>query len=676
MTACAAWPKQRIRLQRGVRNKIMRVLPTFSIRNILLLTIGTLTFLITSLVVKEVFVQWRQLDGVASLKRASLIGDELFNAGEKISEERHISFSILHASDPAVIRSLQSSLNKCRQESDMTFGAAMTRLEKYRFSDLQPETQDIEKEFKAMQTLRPAIDQAVSLPLNERDPTVSDRWFQSSSGVVEETQKIWSMIINDFINVDPIVTAQMRFKYFLWIATEYTGRERSMIGRLIVEDNAPTHQEQALLLRWQGVVDYFWSSVNMVADQSKLGGVLGPYLKDAKSDYDNVYDMVQGTFLLPGVKLTKPYPINGDLWLELSTQSNDSLYKLKDVTLKETSRYVETLETKARRAIFIQALALLFTLLLCAYSFQVILRRVLHPINTMIEALIAATQGKAVSPALLQVKQDDEIGKLAHVLSVFQKNVDELKHSSIILGRYIEELKRSNQELDDFAYIASHDLKEPVRGLITQATFLLEDYQNKLDMEAIRRLRRLIFLSERMEQLVTDLLYFSRLGRTELAVKEVDPNEIVAEVRQMMDTFLKERNARVTIPQRMPNVVCDKLRVAEVFRNLITNAIKYNDKPERLVEVGFLENVKTSHGNEKNVFYVKDNGVGIEPEFHEAIFRIFKRLKNPAVKDEDGTGSGLTFVKKIIERHKGRIWLNSEPGKGSTFYFTLGAREA
>ncbi len=252
------------------------------------------------------------------------------------------------------------------------------------------------------------------------------------------------------------------------------------------------------------------------------------------------------------------------------------------------------------------------------------------------------------------------------------RDITDLKKTEIRLLKYTQELKRSNQELDDFAYIASHDLKEPLRGLLTQASFLLEDYQDKLDAEGIRRMRRLMYLSQRMEKLIGDLLYFSRLGRTDLAVQEIDPNEIVGEVRQMMDTFLKEHNAKVTIPNPMPRIVCDKLKIAEVFRNLITNAVKYNDKPERLVEVGHLENVKAPHDDEKDVFYVKDNGIGIEPEFHEEIFRIFKRLENPAVKNEEGTGSGLTFVKKIIERHKGHIWLESELGKGTTFYFTLG----
>ncbi len=651
----------------------MRVFPTFSIRHILLLTIGTLTLLITVLVGKEVIVQWQQLSRVKALIEATIIGDSLFNTGEKLSEERHISYSVLHASERGVIDGLLSSLQKSRQESDETFKVMLPLLEKYRFSNLQPQVKDVENGFLALKALRAEVDRAAALPINKRDHAVSRRWFEQSTDLVMQTQSLWRSIINDFMAVDPIVNAQMRFKYFLWVALEYTGRERSMIGRLIVENATATPDEQALLLRWQGIVDYFWNSVSMVADQGQLTTVLEPHIKDAKSDYDNVYDMLQGTFLVPGAQRTKPYPINGELWLELSTQSNNSLYILKDIALKETRTYVETLEVNARHQILVHSIALLLTLLLCAYSFHVIIRRVLYPINTMIGALVAATQGKTVSLALLRVNQDDEIGKLAHILTIFQRNVDEMQRSSVVLARYIEELKRSNQELDDFAYIASHDLKEPLRGVITQTTFLLEDYQSKLDVDAIRRLRRLIFLGQRMEQLIGDLLYFSRLGRTQLAVQEIDPNEIVGEVRQMMDTFLKERNARVIIPRPLPRVVCDKLRIAEVFRNLITNGVKYNNKPEPLIELGYLESMKAPHGLEKSVFYVKDNGVGIEKEFHEAIFRIFKRLKNPAVKDEEGTGSGLTFVKKIIERHDGRIWLDSVPGTGTIFYFTLGA---
>jgi light-regulated signal transduction histidine kinase (bacteriophytochrome) len=246
------------------------------------------------------------------------------------------------------------------------------------------------------------------------------------------------------------------------------------------------------------------------------------------------------------------------------------------------------------------------------------------------------------------------------------------RRAELLLQKYMDQLERSNQELDDFAHIASHDLKEPLRGLFNHASFLLEDYHEKLDEDGVRRLKRLSHLSQRMERLVNDLLYFSRLGRTELAIQETDLNGVIDEIRLMMEAMLTERHARIIVPRPLPRIVCDKPRVTEVFRNLITNAVKYNDKTKRTVEVGFREAANTHDGPESNVFYVRDNGVGIAAVFHDEIFRIFKRLNNtPDGQEQAGTGVGLTFVKKIVERHGGRIWLESVPGNGTTFYFNL-----
>jgi PAS domain S-box-containing protein len=265
----------------------------------------------------------------------------------------------------------------------------------------------------------------------------------------------------------------------------------------------------------------------------------------------------------------------------------------------------------------------------------------------------------------------DANGKIYGVCGI-STDITQRKEVEAKLLQYTWELERSNQELNDFAYIASHDLKEPLRGLFNHATFLMEDYKDKLDDDGIRRLNRLSQLTRRMEQLINDLLYYSRLGRTELAIRETDPNTIVNEIKQMFDSSMPDHRATITIPHKMPVVVCDKPRITEVFRNLITNAIKYNDKPERKIEIGFIPEINTRNGIEKNVFYVKDNGNGIAEEFHQDIFRIFKRLHSSSRDKEESTGVGLTFVKKIIERHNGHIWLESEPQKGSTFYFTLG----
>jgi light-regulated signal transduction histidine kinase (bacteriophytochrome) len=199
----------------------------------------------------------------------------------------------------------------------------------------------------------------------------------------------------------------------------------------------------------------------------------------------------------------------------------------------------------------------------------------------------------------------------------------------------------------------------------------LEDNESKLDNDSVGRLNRLTYLSQRMEKLVNDLLYFSRLGRQELAVQATDLNVVIRDIEGTLDVFMAERKARIVIPENMPVVTCDKPRVTELFRNLITNGIKYNDSEEKIIEIGHLATKPMPDGAiARNAFYVKDNGRGIGPEFHDEIFRIFKRLQS-AQDSEEGTGVGLTFVKKIVERHGGRIWLESEPGAGTTFYFTL-----
>ncbi len=248
--------------------------------------------------------------------------------------------------------------------------------------------------------------------------------------------------------------------------------------------------------------------------------------------------------------------------------------------------------------------------------------------------------------------------------SKVMRDITQQKVSEEGMAELLSALRRSNQELDDFAYIASHDLKEPLRGLSNNAIFLREDCEGKLDAQAEKRIGRMMFLCERMERLVNDLLNFSRLGRQQLAVQPTDLNEVVRDITAMMETTLAEAGATVSMPAPLPTIICDRTRITEALRNLITNAVKYNDKAHKRIEIGSTE----LQG--ERVFYVKDNGIGIAAAQHDEVFRIFRRLN-----DEDaaaqGSGVGLTFVKKIIERHHGRIWIESVVGEGTVFYFTI-----
>lgn len=244
------------------------------------------------------------------------------------------------------------------------------------------------------------------------------------------------------------------------------------------------------------------------------------------------------------------------------------------------------------------------------------------------------------------------------------------------LAELNEDLTNSNEELDAFAYVASHDLKEPLRGIHRYAHQLLEGAQ-VLDAENRQRVENLMRLTVRMDSLLDSLLHFSRVGRTNLEFETVDLNEVVKEALEMTGAGRTENPCTIVLPRKLPVIQCDPIRVREIFSNLVSNALKYTHKDCPRIEIGYLApNEPGARPNAPveadghSVFYVRDDGIGIESRHFEQIFRMFKRLHG---RDDfgGGVGAGMTVVKKVVERHGGSVWLDSTVGVGSAFYFTL-----
>lgn len=228
------------------------------------------------------------------------------------------------------------------------------------------------------------------------------------------------------------------------------------------------------------------------------------------------------------------------------------------------------------------------------------------------------------------------------------------------------DLTRSNDELDAFAHVASHDLKEPLRGIAKYAHQLLDSAVSE-DEDARKRLDGLMRLTLRMDSLLDSLLHFSRVGRAVLQFEMVDLNEAVEEALEMVAARRQEVPTEVRIPVRLPIVECDRMRVREIFVNLLANAMKYNVRPQRDIEIGW--RTDPSRGV---VFSVRDNGIGIEPRHFDLIFKVFKRLHGRETFG-GGSGAGLAIVKRLVEQHHGTVWLESQLGEGSTFHFALSA---
>ena len=221
---------------------------------------------------------------------------------------------------------------------------------------------------------------------------------------------------------------------------------------------------------------------------------------------------------------------------------------------------------------------------------------------------------------------------------------------------------RSNRELEDFTYAVSHDLKAPLRTVEAFASFLIKDYAENLDETGKEYLNRMRDASIRMKRLIDDMLSLSRVGRMQTEIVLVDLNELIDKIRFDFETQIKEGKAEI-ISSGLPAIRTQRIWIQQLFSNLISNGLKFNNSKIPKVWVGYEEQ------RDCHLFSVKDNGIGIEKRYQEKIFHIFQRLHS---KDEyPGTGAGLTICKKIIETVGGRIWVDSKPGAGSTFYFTI-----
>src|SRR5213083_2828686 len=256
----------------------------------------------------------------------------------------------------------------------------------------------------------------------------------------------------------------------------------------------------------------------------------------------------------------------------------------------------------------------------------------------------------------------DASGVPQYEIALFE-DITERKKAEAALREAHEELKRSNAELEQFAYVASHDLQEPLRMVSSYTQLLMRRYGDKLDGDAKEFTAFIVDGATRMKQLIEDLLAYSRVGTRDKNFKPVDSESSLKRALTNLRAAIQDSGATVT-QDKLPTIHCDEVQLAQLFQNLIGNALKFR-KPDvaPAVHVGAAE-----QGAEWE-FMVRDNGIGIEPQYFERIFMVFQRLHDKG--EYPGTGIGLAIVKKVVERHGGRIWVQSQPGAGTTFHFTM-----
>ena len=319
---------------------------------------------------------------------------------------------------------------------------------------------------------------------------------------------------------------------------------------------------------------------------------------------------------------------------------------------QELANEIVSANTAANQTLVVIGATFLLAGLLTAVAGVVIARSISRPLARLTLAADRIASDETVD--LPDTKRDDEIGVLSRA---FAGMVRTLQQQTL-------ELKRSNGELEQFAYVASHDLQEPLRMVSSYTSLIKKRYQGKLDADGDEFIGFAVDGATRMQGLINDLLTYSRAGREPQPSEPTDAGVALDTALANLRRAIEEKRA-VVVRGPLPSVMANRLQLAQLFQNLIGNAIKFCKDRRPEIRVG------AERQGAEWVFCVRDNGIGLDPKYADRIFLIFQRLHKR--EEYPGTGIGLAICKKIVERHGGRIWVESKPGEGAAFYFTFKA---
>lgn len=396
-------------------------------------------------------------------------------------------------------------------------------------------------------------------------------------------------------------------------------------------------------------------------------------IEKAHIHYDALADSLFDTIINKRAEFTQ------DDWAQIHRDERKLATELQNL-VEVVQRFTEnsllkadTYQQTAQRLLWGMLILSLIISLILAVS---IIRSITRPLKDLVKASEEIGEGD-LSVRLDQTAKDEfgelsrSFNRMSMQLAESQKQLESqkenLKQNLSVTEKQKKDLQEVNHELDQFVHTVSHDIRSPLMGISWYADFLKKQEYEHLSQKGRQYVDGVIRGVEKANALISDLLTLTRLSRVHHPYQQIDIRSVIEDVMATLEYRIQQTNTTIDIQGSLPTIICDGIKIKEVFLNLMTNAIKFSSKtPEKppVVTIGWTENTDFYE------FFVKDNGIGIAPQYHEQIFDIFKRVEETSDKYE-GTGAGLSIVKRVIEDHGGRVWVFSEPNKGAAFHFTI-----
>lgn len=642
-----------------------------SIRATLLIIIALLNFLIAVpvgyLAIKS-FVNYQRAEQVAE---TTLDVEKFYRAQKNLSLERGASVSIFYVNDNTFNVLFEDLINSRQRVDELLNDGFSAVADDGRAFDKQ--LNDIKRAKAGLDILRKKISEEIRKPVEQRDPEVPAQVFEVTTDLIDKISQFITPYQKETLLYNPLITRQLRLTNIVWEISEYAGQEYALMGQTIAKNEFPDDEKRQSLMKMRDRIDYGIEIVEGAIKNSQWPHLL-PILDEARTQYFITFESTKSLFnygaqnpnknpsAAEGEQAAPIYPVNVTLWHEMALQAVKSFHHLADRVLEMNNEYTLTLKQQAWRSILLSVLLLLFATGISFYSWYVISRRVIRPVNEMIDELYIETHRTQAED---EKYTSDEITKLMEVLEVFRLNSKQLEIER-------DRAATANTAKTEFLANMSHEIRTPMNvilgvGNILSDTKPLTDKQQ----EYINVLR---ISAESLLDLINDLLDFSKLDTENLALEEIpfSLQNLVEDIELLMKVKAQEKGIDFRLNLhgiKNKSYLGDPTRIRQILINLCGNAIKFTEMGYVALDVKWRPSISSKQG--ELTFVVEDTGIGIPEDKQEHIFEKFTQADTTVTRKYGGTGLGLAITKKIIDIMHGVISLKSKEGMGSTFTVTM-----